>query len=57
MSCNHCVNSIETKFGGLAGVSEGIEDLNNNEVAVEFDNAATFAKIKETLEDQSYDLA
>lgn len=56
MSCNHCVNSIETYVGILAGVSAVKVDLNNNEVSVEFDNAATLAQIKETIEDQGYDL-
>ena len=56
MSCNHCVNSIETNVGELAGVSTVKVDLGNNEVAVEFDNAATLAQIKETIEDQGYDL-
>ena len=56
MSCNHCVNSIVTNVGDLAGVSAVKVDLNNNEVAVEFDNAATLAQVKETIEDQGYDL-
>ena len=57
MSCNHCVNSIETSVGELAGVSAVKVDLGKNEVSVEFDNAATLAQIKETIEDQGYDLA
>ncbi|MBE1554825.1 copper chaperone [Filibacter limicola] len=57
MSCNHCVNSIETNVGELTGVSTVKVDLGNNEVLVEFDNAATLAQIKETIEDQGYDLA
>lgn len=56
MSCNHCVNSVETNVGELAGVSAVKVDLKNKEVAVEFDNAATLAQIKETIEDQGYDL-
>ena len=57
MSCNHCVNSIETSVGELTGVSAVKVDLGNNEVSVEFDNATTFAQIKETIEEQGYDLA
>lgn len=57
MSCNHCVNSIETSVGALTGVSTVKVDLGNNEVSVEFDNATTFAQIKETIEEQGYDLA
>ncbi|WP_342505969.1 copper chaperone CopZ [Sporosarcina sp. FSL K6-2383] len=57
MSCNHCVNSIETSVGELTGVSAVKVDLSSKEVAVEFDGAATLAQIKETIEDQGYDLA
>lgn len=56
MSCGHCVNSIETSVGELAGVSAVKVNLDSKEVAVEFDNAATLAQIKETIEDQGYDL-
>lgn len=56
MSCNHCVNSIEKNVGELSGVSMVKVNLGDNEVAVEFDNAAILAQIKETIEDQGYDL-
>ncbi|MBO1912412.1 copper ion binding protein, partial [Microvirga sp. 3-52] len=38
MSCNHCVNSIETSVGALTGVSAVQVDLGKNEVAVEYSN-------------------
>ncbi|BAQ09574.1 copper ion binding protein [Bacillus sp. OxB-1] len=57
MSCNHCVNSIETSVGGLNGVSAVKVDLTNNEVTVEFDNDATLQQVKETIEDQGYEVA
>ncbi|MEK3936277.1 copper chaperone CopZ [Sporosarcina sp. FSL W7-1349] len=57
MSCNHCVNSIETSVGGLNGVSAVKVDLANNEVTVEFDNDATLQQVKETIEDQGYEVA
>lgn len=57
MSCNHCVNSIETSVGELTGVSTVTVDLGNSEVSVEFDNAATFVQIKETIEEQGFDIA
>lgn len=57
MSCNHCVNTIETNVGELSGVSTVKVDLANKEVAVEVDNAATLAQVKETIEDQGFDLA
>lgn len=56
MSCGHCVNSVETSVGELTGVSAVKVDLSSKEVVVEFDSAATLAKIKETIEDQGYDL-
>ena len=56
MSCNHCVNSIETNVAGLTGVSAVTVNLGANQVAVEYDNSATLAQIKETIEDQGFDL-
>ena len=56
MSCNHCVNSIETSVGELTCFSIVKVDLGNNEVSVEFDNTTTFAQIKETIEEQGYEL-
>lgn len=57
MSCNHCVNSIETSVGELEGVSSVKVDLDKADVTVEFDEAeTTLAQIKETIEDQGYDI-
>jgi copper chaperone len=57
MSCNHCVNSIEKSVGSLSGVSAVKVDLANNEVSVEFEQEETLQQIKETIEDQGYDIA
>ncbi|GEN84440.1 copper chaperone CopZ [Sporosarcina luteola] len=57
MSCGHCVNSIESSVGELTGVSSVKVDLANNEVTVEFDNEETLKQIKETIEDQGYEVA
>lgn len=57
MSCGHCVNSIESSVGELKGVSSVKVDLANNEVTVEYDNEATLNEIKETIEDQGYEVA
>jgi len=58
MSCNHCVNSIETSVGGLTGVSAVKVDLGSGDVSVEFDTATiTLAQIKEEIEEQGYDIA
>lgn len=57
MSCGHCVKSIETSVGELNGVSAVKVDLATKEVTVEFDNETTIEQIKETIEDQGYDVA
>ncbi|MFC5603693.1 copper chaperone CopZ [Sporosarcina koreensis] len=57
MSCGHCVKSIESSVGELQGVSAVTVDLANKEVTVEFGNETTIAQIKETIEDQGYDVA
>ncbi|WP_153723327.1 copper chaperone CopZ [Sporosarcina cascadiensis] len=57
MSCGHCVNSIESSVGELKGVSSVKVDLAGNEVTVEFDNEETLNQIKETIEDQGYEVA
>lgn len=57
MSCNHCVNSIETSVGNLTGVSSVKVDLGSSEVTVEFDSQkTTLDQIKETIEEQGYDI-
>lgn len=57
MSCNHCVNSVEGSVSNLTGVSSVKVDLDNGEVAVEFDNEQiTLDKIKEAIEEQGYDI-
>jgi len=56
MSCNHCVNTIETNVGALDGVSSVSVDLSKGEVTVELADAATLAQVKETIEDQGYDI-
>ncbi|MGN8845421.1 copper chaperone CopZ [Niallia sp. HCP3S3_B10] len=57
MSCNHCVNSIEGNVGKLNGVSSVKVDLGTGTVLVEFDKEVlTLDKIKETIDDQGYDV-
>lgn len=58
MSCGHCVQSIEGALGKLAGVESAKVDLSAGQVSVTFDDAAvSVEKIKETIEDQGYDVA
>lgn len=57
MSCSHCVNAVESSVGKLAGVSSVKVDLEGGEVTVEYDDSKTTLKeIKETIEDQGYDV-
>lgn len=55
MSCNHCVNSIE---GALKDIGmTGKVDLAAKTVTVEYDESkATVEQIKETIEEQGYDV-
>lgn len=57
MSCNHCVNSIKNAVGALKGVT-GVEvDLNKKQVTVSYsEGSITVENIKETIEDQGYEL-
>ncbi|HCY38075.1 MAG: copper resistance protein CopZ [Candidatus Margulisiibacteriota bacterium] len=57
MSCQHCVSSIKNALGGLSGVS-GVEiDLKSHTASVEYDEAiVSIARIRETIEDQGYDV-
>jgi copper chaperone len=57
MSCGHCVNSIEGSVGQLKGVTKVKVHLENGNVDVEFnDKEVTLEKIKETIDDQGYDV-
>lgn len=57
MSCGHCINSIEGSVGALSGVSTVKVNLDLGTVSVEFNpNEVTIEKIKETIDDQGYDV-
>lgn len=57
MSCGHCVKAVEDSVGALNGVNEVNVNLEGGTVAVQFDgNAVNVDKIKETIEDQGYDV-
>lgn len=57
MSCNHCVNSIKNSVGTLNGVTKVEVDLEGKKVNVEYDSEKVeIATIKETIEDQGYDV-
>jgi copper chaperone len=57
MSCGHCINSIEGSVGKLSGVTTVKVNLDSGTVSVEFNpNEVTIDKIKETIDDQGYDV-
>ncbi|MBN8200045.1 copper chaperone CopZ [Bacillus sp. NTK034] len=57
MSCGHCVNSIEGSVGKLSGVTTVKVNLDSGTVNVEFNpSQVTIDKIKETIDDQGYDV-
>jgi copper chaperone len=58
MSCGHCVKAVEGSVGELAGVNEVKVNLEQGTVDVEFNSSeVTLDQIKETIDDQGYDLA
>ncbi|MCI3921623.1 cation transporter [Paenibacillus sp. TRM 82003] len=55
MSCNHCVNSIETTLRE-AGAS-GKVDLGAGTVTIQYEESKTpIAALKEAIEEQGYDI-
>ncbi|RFU66127.1 copper chaperone CopZ [Bacillus sp. V59.32b] len=57
MTCGHCVKAVEGSVGKLEGVENVKVDLENGKVDVKFNaNVATIDKIKETIDDQGYEV-
>jgi copper chaperone len=57
MSCGHCINTIEGSISDLSGVTTCKVNLDSGTVSVEFNpNEITLDKIKETINDQGYDV-
>jgi copper chaperone len=57
MSCGHCVKAVEGSVGKLDGVSTVKVNLEDGTVAVDFnDDKVTLDAIKETIDDQGYDV-
>lgn len=57
MSCGHCVKTVEGSVGELKGVSAVKVNLEQGQVDVEFnDKEVSLATIKETIDDQGYDV-
>ncbi|MCU6600297.1 copper chaperone CopZ [Peribacillus frigoritolerans] len=57
MSCGHCIKAIEGSVGKLSGVNSVKVNLDSGTVEVEFNsNEVTLNSIKETIDDQGYDV-
>lgn len=57
MSCGHCVKAIEGSVGALNGVETVKVDLGAGSVALTFNpTLVTLEQIKETIDDQGYDI-
>ena len=57
ISCMHCVHTIKTELGDLAGVAKVDADLTSKQVTVEFDAPASDDKIKQLLVEINYPAA
>lgn len=57
ISCMHCIHTIKTELGDLAGVAKVDADLANKQVTVEFDVPASDDKIKQLLVEINYPAA
>jgi copper chaperone len=55
--CDHCKSSIEGALGGLDGVTSAEVSVLEKTVTVTFDESVGLATIKETIEEQGYDVA
>ncbi len=54
ISCAHCVHTIKSEVGELAGVKSVEADMQTKLVTVGFDDPATQAKIKALLAEIDY---
>ena len=55
--CDHCKSSIEGALGGLDGVSSAEVSVEAKTVTVSFGDEVSLDTIKETIEDQGFDVA
>lgn len=57
MSCGHCVKAVEGSVGKLEGVNGVNVKLDDAQVEVTFNESqVSLGQIKETIEDQGYDV-
>lgn len=58
MSCSHCEKAVVKHVGALSGISKVNVDLEGKKVSVEYEpEKVSLERIKETIEDQGYDVA
>jgi len=56
--CDNCKNSIEGALGGLQGVDRAEVSVEEKTVTVAFDDGAVdLGRIRETIEEQGFDVA
>lgn len=55
MSCNHCVQSIESHLKAIEGIQAVTADLPTKSVTVVFDESLTADFIKESLDDVGFE--
>jgi copper chaperone len=57
MSCNHCVNAVESAVKELKGIESVSVDLKSNKVSVAFDDSMVkLNQVKEAIEEAGYDV-
>ena len=57
MTCGHCKSSVEGALNKLAGVSSAEVDLEENQVAVQYDEGKVSENdLNNAIEDQGYDV-
>ena len=54
ISCNHCVHTVKTELGDLAGVQSVAADAQTKQVTVAWDAPANWEKIEALLKEINY---
>lgn len=54
ISCNHCVHTVKTEVGDLAGVKSVAADAETKQVTVAWDEPANWQKIEALLKEINY---
>ncbi|MEV0731284.1 MULTISPECIES: copper ion binding protein [Polymorphospora] len=56
MTCGHCVNSVSTEIGAIAGVSDVQVDLAAGRVTVTSEAPLDLATVRAAVDEAGYDL-